>query len=960
MTAKHFSCLFVIVCCVLIGGVFARDYNEIPEIAQQAAQSQQSSMQLSFDPNDYDFLVYDCGSGEIQTAMDRLGLSYYVRNKNNAVSEQDLVDYDILIVGWKQGDPEDTDGLDPAIIEQGITGRVILTGHDTDWHTANNRWEQPYAEQFLSQSIGYVLGGSGAGLLAHGEPVEGFNWLPDSWGIEVTDGLALENVTAFTQDGIDSAIFDDLTTDNLSNWHNSFHNSFDSYGIGFKPFEMGMVSDVNSVITIAATVDPYGFPFDKEDDVDGGDCRSPAEEITYTICWENSTDHTFTDVWIIDYLDDGVDYPAGQWQVDPNDPFNPIPPDPNYDPITHTYIWEIGTVAPDDANCVTLTVTVNSKAEPGMYLHNVAEIWAGDTLLTKATEDTLVCCWDPVDPNIIYVDEFANGNNTGVDWENAYSGEDGLQKALKRAGESECQGPYTIYAAQGTYKPGRYESSSFALPDGTLVYGGFKTGGCDFTERNPQKYKTVLSGYIEEETIVENLVTMGDETLIDGFTIREASVYGIYGQDVNVTIENCILTNNGVRGVHILDGNLSINWCVVNKNGNGIYHYGGIGTISHSEILNTNGYCIYADNVLPTIKHTVAWNSGQGIKITNPTESPILHNNTIGLNEDYGLYFSDNHDSSGDPNFLDYPDMDSCIVWYNDAQILGFNPDSYASNCCIQDCNEVNDNDNYNFEPGFAYTTELNNIPDPNNYHLAYDSPCKELGNPSFTYVDEVDIDGENRIYGDYVDIGADEVYSCDDDLSEDDIYNALDWNADGILNLKEYRYWAASWLSHDPNDPAINDPNHPDYDDLTDPNSPDYIDPNRTAAWLPKCNLIDTGDSEYAIDLADLMEFLDNGWWLWEACWRKSQRDRFENMMMAMMSMESTAIVAVEPKPAKPSEEEQLASLVMGIHAILAEIDKSIVEGHENSENLYDAVDYLKEVLLDLKEGYSAKEGLK
>lgn len=76
MTTKHFSCLCIIVCCVLMGSVFARDYNETPAVAQQSAQSEQSSMQLSFDPNDYDFLVYDCGSGEIQTAMDKLGLSY--------------------------------------------------------------------------------------------------------------------------------------------------------------------------------------------------------------------------------------------------------------------------------------------------------------------------------------------------------------------------------------------------------------------------------------------------------------------------------------------------------------------------------------------------------------------------------------------------------------------------------------------------------------------------------------------------------------------------------------------------------------------------------------------------------------------------------------------------------------------------------------------------------------------
>lgn len=595
----------------------------------------------------------------------------------------------------------------------------------------------------------------------------------------------------------------------MSNWLNSFHNSFDTYGIGFKPFEMGMVNDVNSVITIAATINPYGFPFTKVDDVSDGDCRSPEEEITYTICWENSTDQTFTDCWIIDYLPEGVDYPAGQWQMDPNDPFNPTPPDPGYDPNTHSYVWNIGTIAPDDANCVTLTVTVNYKAEPGMYLHNVAEIWSGDTLLTKDTEDTLVCCWDTIDPNIIYVDESATGNDTGIDWENAYSGEDGVSKALDRAGNSECTGPYTIYVAQGVYKPGKYESSSFEVPDNTLMYGGFETDGCDFTERNPQKNITVLTGYIDEETTASNLITTGDNILIDGFTITDATENSIFSEYSSISVENCRIENSLIRAIYSFFGDLTVKWCVIEGNGNGIYQYNGTGSIDHTEMLNNNGYCIHFDSVLPDIKHTVAWNSGSGIKITNPTESPVLYNNTIGLNKGYGVYFSDNHNSSGDPNFLDYPDMDSCIVWYNDDQVIGFNPDSYAMNCCIQDCNQVNDN--YNFEPGFAYTTEPNNIPDPNNYHLAWDSPCKELGNPTFTYVDEVDIDGEDRVYGTYVDIGADEIYSCDSNLSEDDIYNSLDWNADGLLNFQEFSFFAQAWLSHDPNDPAF-DPNDVSY----------------------------------------------------------------------------------------------------------------------------------------------------
>jgi uncharacterized repeat protein (TIGR01451 family) len=145
-------------------------------------------------------------------------------------------------------------------------------------------------------------------LLAHGEPVTGFDWLPKSWGIEVTDNLALETITGFTQDGIDSGIFDGLTKDNMSNWLNSFHNTFNNYGIGFEAFEMGLVDNVEKVITIAAQYNPIGLTLAKDDDVSEGNCRSPLETITYTLNWTNPTSQTFSDVSIVDTLPAGVDF----------------------------------------------------------------------------------------------------------------------------------------------------------------------------------------------------------------------------------------------------------------------------------------------------------------------------------------------------------------------------------------------------------------------------------------------------------------------------------------------------------------------------------------------------------------------------------------------------------------------------------------------------------------------------
>lgn len=933
-----------VILAVLGSAVSAREYNVIHDLPQRSIPSepsmllqqpmvlQQTSSLLSIDLNEYDFLIYDCGTGEIQNAMTVLGLSYTVRNQSTPVTAQDLIDYDILIVGWNQSSPSSTDGLDPNIIDQGITGRVILTGHDTDWHTAANRWEQPYAEKFLIQSITYILEGSGTGLLAHGEPVGGFNWLPESWGIEVTDDLALEDVTAFTPDGVSSGIFDDLTTDNMSYWYNSFHNVFDEYGLGFKPFEMGMVNDVNSVITIAATVNPLGLIFWKEDDTEGS-CRSVGDEITYTICYENTTDRTFSNVFIIDYLPEGVDYPEGDWQMDPNNPLNPLPPDPAYDPNTHSYIWSIGDMPPNDANCVSITVTVNQRAAPGVPLFNNAELWSGQIRLAEDTEETLVCCWtiDGQDPNIIYVDKTAEGFNNGMTWKDAYKN---LQDALFRAGNSNCTpaNGFTIYVAQGSYSPGVRISDTFALPQGVAMYGGFKTGGTNFIYRNPDRYKTFLNGLIDpnENDHNRNVVTMGDASLMDGFIVKEADLNGVYGNGASFTVENCHIIENGF-GLYAENGNVDIVWCQIKNNYlDGIYHAGSGYSIdiSNSLIIQNYQHGLNSRFSTPWVLSSVFAQNGSasteelyyyGINILNPSSNPTLHNNTIARNKEAGVLFVNN-----DPNSTVYPDVQDCILWYNNdnhGQIYGHDPNHLYYNC-IYDANDIDGTDytldaNYNFtgNPGFAYD-------DPNQYddstiefnpHLAYNSPCIEKGSPVLTqlYADHNDIDAEQRVVGQYIDIGADEVYSCDGDLTADDVYNQLDWNADGILNLKEAVYWSRAWLTHDPCDPALHDPNYPEYDDYNDPCSPDYVDADDLARWDAKCNLINTGDSQYFIDLEDLMEFCRNGYWLWTACWKQSQMDRFywgtipeavESMSMSM-PMQTAQTMTVEEQATNYAE---------------------------------------------------------
>ncbi|MFA6426728.1 MAG: hypothetical protein WCW64_11195, partial [Phycisphaerae bacterium] len=120
------------------------------------------SVDLPFDPNQYSFLVYNPGgdASSIQQAMHDILGRYLtpseIRTYTNPVTPEDLATHDILIVGWNANG--NINGLHSKDLLAGITGRVILTGHDADLHIVLNVED---AETFLVNAINYVLTGSG-------------------------------------------------------------------------------------------------------------------------------------------------------------------------------------------------------------------------------------------------------------------------------------------------------------------------------------------------------------------------------------------------------------------------------------------------------------------------------------------------------------------------------------------------------------------------------------------------------------------------------------------------------------------------------------------------------------------------------------------------------------------------------------------------------------------------------
>ncbi len=552
---------------------------------------------------------------------------------------------------------------------------------------------------------------------------------------------------------------------------------------------------------------------------------------------------------------------------------------------------------------------------------------------------TRVCCWSMEE--VIYVDCRAKGADVGTSWRDAYTD---LQRALARAAVGcGCE----IWVAQGEYDPGRLPEETFVIPAGVRVYGGFAGNESSRQQRNPKKYQTILTGAADAERN-ETVVRMSNNSSLDGFTITEAVSYGIYGNEADFTVENCRVVNNQQYGICAQNGDVAIKWCEIMNNGlYGIYHAGeGYAlTIDKCRIVQSGRYGIYNRFSTPTINNSIVSRNGYleqgfyGIRISNPTYNPRVFCNTIVYNKLEGIFFADNG-TTIDPNDKNWPDIQNCILWYNNSggmQVAGFDANTLPQYCCIYNPADPNGTDytlnarnNFSGNPGFAYG-------DPNNLHLAWNSPCKDRGNPYHT-IDDVglsDMDGEERIVDNRVDIGADEICSCDEDLSEDDIRHPLDWDSDGVINNIQFGEFSRAWLSCEPNFPG---------------------DPNN---WNPVCNLDKTGDSEHKIDLGDLAVFCENNpqVWLWRACWEQAQMNRFEliacsmigeggeSMRMAMPIMESREIT-----PAQEVVELDPDVLEENILLILEEISKSLSEETENLDARYEIKAFLEDLLRDLQ----------
>ena len=346
----------------------------------------------------------------------------------------------------------------------------------------------------------------------------------------------------------------------------------------------------------------------------------------------------------------------------------------------------------------------------------------------------------------------------GSDWYNGYRS---ITKALNAAVTGD-----EIWVREGVYQ------ETLQIKAGVSLYGGFSgVEGC-LDLRDYEENVTI----IQSTAIVASTATGG--VRIDGFTIRNgtafinggalavmtsgpvtvvnniisgcrAASYGgaIYAGNANLTIRNnriagCSAPNGGAiylgssnAAVH----NNAITGCSASVNGGAIYLSGGNATIHNNVITgcattgnNSNGGAIYFGGtpICSFTNNTIVGNfsaKGGSIYVTSPV---TMSNNIVAFN------------SSGicNANLVTLTLTKNCI----------YNPDGH------------------NYLKGFSPETTIPGIgnilsnpqlvyPGLGEVHLSTGSPCIDAGEDTAVQTDWLDMDGQERMQGTNVDIGADE-----------------------------------------------------------------------------------------------------------------------------------------------------------------------------------------------------------
>jgi len=380
---------------------------------------------------------------------------------------------------------------------------------------------------------------------------------------------------------------------------------------------------------------------------------------------------------------------------------------------------------------------------------------------------------------IIYVDDSATGANNGSSWADAYNS---LERALSKGSGT---GGFEIRVAQGTYKPSCMNvkscdpRASFKTGAVSLIIKGGYAGlrEPDPDARDVHRYETILSGdllgndaevadacdLLSEPTRADNsfciirLDTYGSETHIDGFTITganaEVSGGGLFLRHCDAVVTDCTFINNSAHdhgGAMAFDnGRIMFIRCsfIRNAAGNrgGAIFMDGCGTCR--SMYGAFIDCVFLDNYADDGSGGAIYSTSEnmttyinclfaGNRAADGSGGALYDDTWIGSHFVNCTLYGNSH-----PVLFSYRTMTlrNCILWGNgpgaDPQIVWDRNPPTINYCCIEGWDgSLGGTGNFSSDPCFA-SPGLRGSDGrfvPGDYHLRYDSPCIDAGDPNY------------------------------------------------------------------------------------------------------------------------------------------------------------------------------------------------------------------------------------
>lgn len=354
---------------------------------------------------------------------------------------------------------------------------------------------------------------------------------------------------------------------------------------------------------------------------------------------------------------------------------------------------------------------------------------------------------------VVRVSPSGSDSNDGSSWKSP-------KKSIQNAIDSLYATGGEVWVAGGTY------NERILLRSFIHVYGGFSGTEVSRSERGSSAASTVLDGG-SGGPVVQSLDPGYEVSTLDGFTLKNGSYTrgaGITCVNSSPILSNNTITQNNGYGIYEYNSSGKIFKNVITGNSSaGIYCYvqASPSILSNSITSNYGGGIICYSNASPLIANCLISDnqasSGAGIFCTT-NSSPNIINNTIVKNS---LTGSGGGTGSGvNCSTSSSPLLANNIVAFNGTGIYwdGSSNPSFGSNCVYGNSsydymgsfNPAGSSGNITADPGFVSLSSKN-------YHLKSGSSCIDKGNNIFIQADWVDIDGEPRVFGSKVDIGADE-----------------------------------------------------------------------------------------------------------------------------------------------------------------------------------------------------------